>query len=372
MQLINEEVEILRREESKPCISIIIPLHLPQEAKADKIHISKVIKAAAELITTRFPEQAAVLIDSLNTLVKEINFDRNQEGIGLYVSVNFRYQTFFPFPVTEKIIVEEKFHLRDILYKVQYALPYDVLHLNEKKARLYRGKLKHLEELNNQDFPLEYVNEEEYQSSSQSSSYAGYAHVKSFERDKNSMEKRRFETFLRHIDELLDDYVKNANAIVLCGVRRYTSAFLNRTTHAEKVIAVLNGNYEWENISDAVAMTWPAIQSFIEEKMLDSISDFKEKVGEGMAEEGVIAAWDAIAEGRGLTLLVEKDYHLPAFLEKHYGYQLYLHPPKEPYTNLNDAVGELIERMVEKKGKVIFVENGMLINHQRIALITRY
>ena len=186
------------------------------------------------------------------------------------------------------------------------------------------------------------------------------------------MEKRRFETFLRHIDELLDDYVKNANAIVLCGVRRYTSAFLNRTTHAEKVIAVLNGNYEWENISDAVAMTWPAIQSFIEEKMLDSISDFKEKVGEGMAEEGVLAAWDAIAEGRGLTLLVEKDYHLPAFLEKHYGYQLYLHPPKEPYTNLNDAVGELIERMVEKKGKVIFVENGMLINHQRIALITRY
>ena len=180
MQLINEEVEILRREESKPCISIIIPLHLPQEAKADKIHISKVIKAAAELITTRFPEQAAVLIDSLNTLVKEINFDRNQEGIGLYVSVNFRYQTFFPFPVTEKIIVEEKFHLRDILYKVQYALPYDVLHLNEKKARLYRGKLKHLEELNNQDFPLEYVNEEEYQSSSQSSSYAGYAHVKKF------------------------------------------------------------------------------------------------------------------------------------------------------------------------------------------------
>lgn len=371
-QLLNEDLEMLKREKGRPCISIIVPLHFPEEGKADKLHIGKVIKAAGEQVLSSYPDKAGALIDSMKNLFSEINFDRNQEGIGLFVSPGFGYQTFFPFTVTEKIVVGQNFDLRDLLYKSQYSLPYYVLHLDEKKARLYKGKLKHLEEINNKDFPLAYHNEQEYQPPAQSSSYAGYAHVKSFERDKAALEKRRFESFLHHADELIDDYIKDSEAIILCGVKRYTSAFLNRTNHGEKIITVINGNYEWVNTTEVAAMAWPAIQAFIAEKMIDEISDFKEKTGEGLAEEGVLPVWDAIAEGRGLKLLLEKDYHVQGFLEKQYSYQLYLQPPKEPHIILKDAISELIERMLDKDGKIIFVENGMLRKHQSIALITRY
>ena len=79
-----------------------------------------------------------------------------------------------------------------------------------------------------------------------------------------------------------------------------------------------------------------------------------------------------VAIQRGLKLLLEKDYHVQGFLEKQYSYQLYLQPPKEPHIILKDAISELIERMLDKNGKIIFVENGMLRKHQSIALITRY
>jgi hypothetical protein len=246
------------------------------------------------------------------------------------------------------------------------------LHLDEKNARLFGGRLKQLEEIKSKDFPLVYTNDREYQPSSQSTSYAGYAHVKSFEHDKAGLEKSRFESFLLQVDELLDDYVKYAEAIIVCGVKRYTSAFLNRTSHGRKVITVINGNYDSYGITELSAIAWPAIEAFVAEKMIDEVSEFKENKGEGMAEEGILAAWDAVVEGRGLTLLLEKDYHIQGFLEKQYSYGLYLKPPKAPHIVLKDAVNELINRMLEKNGKVIFVENGMLRDHQHIALITRY
>ena len=372
-QFFSAELEMLQREKGNHCVSIIAPLQdLSAGRKTDKLYLEKVIKAANDKIILTYPEVAASLIESINNLYNEIDFDRTQDGIGLFVSTGFMYQAFFPFSVKEKIVVDESFDLRDLLFKAQYSFPYYLLHLDEKKARLYSGRLKHLEEINSKDFPLIYVNEREYQPSSQSTSYAGYAHVKSFEPDKAELEKSRFESFLLQVDELLGDYVTCAEAIIIWGVKRYTSAFLNRTSHAEKVITVINGNYNSYSIAEISTIAWPAIEAFVAEKMIDEISEFKENIGEGMAEEGIMSVWDAVGEGRGLTLLLEKDYSIQGFLEKQYSYGLYLKPPKLPYIVLKDAVSELINRMLEKNGKIIFVENGMLRNHQHIALITRY
>ena len=85
-QLLNEDLEMLKREKGRPCISIIVPLHFPEEGKADKLHIGKVIKAAGEQVLSSYPDKAGALIDSMKNLFSEINFDRNQEGIGLFVS----------------------------------------------------------------------------------------------------------------------------------------------------------------------------------------------------------------------------------------------------------------------------------------------
>ena len=372
-QFFNTEFEMLQREKGKHCVSIIAPLpDLSAGHKTVKLYLEKIVRAANDKIILTYPKETASLKRSINILFNEIDFDRTQDGIGLFVSTDFRYQTFFPFSVKEKIVLDESFDLRDLLYKAQHSFPYYLLHLDEKKARLFSGTLKHLEEINGKDFPLVYINEQEYQSSSQSTSYAGYAHIKSFEYDKSGSQKARFESFLLLVDKLLGDYIKDAEAIILCGVKHYTSAFLNRTSHAKKVITIINGNYESYSIAELSAIAWPAMEAFVAEKMIDEISELKENIGEGMAEEGILFVWNAVADGRGLTLFVEKDYQIQGYLEKQYSYQLYLQPPKEPHIILKDAVSELINRMLEKNGKIIFVENGMLVKYQHIALITRY
>jgi hypothetical protein len=217
----NEDLNRMRNEKGKTCISIIIPLYdLSPERKSDKLHLEHAIRGVCDQLLLLYPNEAAQLINSLDELSHEISFDRTQEGLGLYVSEHVKQLVGFPFPVKEKITLAQGFELSDLLYRLQYTRPYGVLHLDEKRARLYRGNLKILEEIENGEFPLSYELDYEFEKPSPGSSYAGYAHLKGFEKGRSVGDKKRFETFFKHTDELLGDYISDFDLIILCGIKR--------------------------------------------------------------------------------------------------------------------------------------------------------
>jgi hypothetical protein len=359
--------------ENKVCVTIILPLHhFIVNGKMDQRHLQKAILTACDQGKIRYPDDEAEFRESLTILSREMEFDFSMEGIGIFVSTEFKGYTYFPFPVTEKLVVGNNFDVADVFYKQQFELPYYVLHLDEHNARLYYGFLRSLEEVVSEAFPLPYEDDYLYQPPAPGASFSGSAHTKSFEKDKYGLEKVRFEKFLRQVDEMIQDYFKTDEVMVLCGVKRHTSAFMNRTAHAAKIISVINGNYQWFSKSDLGAMTWPHVHAFIHEKMLDEISEYEEKIGEGLAEEGMLPVWEAAVSGRGLTMLVEKDFAIKGYTDARDSYQLSLLPPKRKHLVLENAVNELAGIIWAKKGKVVFVENGMLQHHHQIALITRY
>jgi hypothetical protein len=196
--------------------------------------------------------------------------------------------------------------------------------------------------------------------------------VKSFEREKNQIEKIRQEAFVRQANDQLQKYLQNSELLVLCGTTRCTSAFLNRTTHAGKIIGVLNGNYNRLDETEFAGMIWPLIEACIYERIVDEISEYNEKIGEGLAEEGIVPVWDAIVAGRGETLLVEKNYQVKGYLTNHDSWQLFLQAPKREHSVLEDVVNNLLEMQIERNGKIVFTEDGMLNDHNHIALITSY
>lgn len=102
------------------------------------------------------------------------------------------------------------------------------------------------------------------------------------------------------------------------------------------------------------------------------IVEFKEKIGEGRGVMGIREIWKAAKEGNALQLMVEKDFSLPGFLTERNEYNLHLQSIIMPHQVLADAVDDLMEIVLEKKGHVVLLENDALVDYQRIALITRY
>ena len=101
------------------------------------------------------------------------------------------------------------------------------------------------------------------------------------------------------------------------------------------------------------------------------IREFEDKIGTNSAVTGLENIWKAVMEGRGWKLLVERDFYCPGFVDSD-GYNFYLQPPAGEYKKLADAVDDLIEKTIETKGEVVFVQNNKLKDHDRIGLVTRY
>lgn len=372
-QTISEEIKLLLDQKGKTCVSIILPLHnLSIDQKADKIHLQKAIKEVCEELDNKYPEASEKIFDSIKKLEQQIKFNRNDEGLGLYVSEDVSFYSTFPFFVTENLFIDKSFRIRELLMLEQYAIPYNVLYMDESEIKLFTGKLKQLQEVRNGEFPMIYEEEYEYQPPSRTTSFAGHSHVKDFEKDEASIKKIRHESFIHQADELLHKYIQHSQALVLCGVTRYTSAFLNRTIHADKVVTVLNGNYKRFDEAEFANLVWPSIEAVIYERILDEIGNYKEKLGEGLTNEGIVPVWDAVANGRGETLLVEKNLEVKAYTTNHGSWQLFLQQPTRKHTELKDAVNDLLQILLEKNGRVVFTEDGMLSEYQRIALISRY
>lgn len=364
-------VSKMLRDKDKACVSIILPMyHLSPDQGMDKLHLKKAIEQASGELLLRYSTDAMSLMQSLNNVASGVELNHTQMGIGIYVSETVQAFVFFPFVVEEKVFVSSRFDMRDILFLLQYSGIHHVLHLAEKTTRLYSGTFYELTEVQNEDFPFTHNSEHEYQHSSPGTSYAGYAHVKSFEKDKTLLTKTRFNSLTHEIDTLLNKYIHDDEALIVCGEKRHTSAFLNRTNQIQKVIGAINGNYDHYTEQEMAQLITPTVLSNFGEIMLDELNELREKIGEARAVTGFTKVWEAVEEKRARTLIIEKSYEPRTFKEKLKVKEINHYSRTE--NSANDLINMLVEMVTEQGGKIVFVENGMLSEFRSIALITRY
>jgi ribosomal protein L30E len=113
------------------------------------------------------------------------------------------------------------------------------------------------------------------------------------------------------------------------------------------------------------------MQEHLARQRREVLQELDAAVSAGKYASGIDAAWRLAQEGRGAVLVVEENFHYPARLDVS---GLRLTPVSElagPEV-FDDAVDELIETVLGKSGKVVFVEDGALAGHQRLAMILRY
>jgi Raf kinase inhibitor-like YbhB/YbcL family protein len=369
-QIRTEEWKALLSEKGT-CVSLVLPLHnLSQNQLTDKYFLQKAIKEVCNRLALDCDANNQI-INTFRKFQEEITIHPHDKGIGIYVSNEMSLYTGFPFEVTEKVVINNRFHLKDLLVKEQYSAPYHLLYIDDKEIRLYNGKLTQLSEIKNKELPM-FFDEELEDQAIINSFFARNSYGKSFDKSVNEMVKIRHQNIIHKADELLEFYLEHSNALVLCGTRKYLSEFMNSTKHADKVVSILYGNYNRFTEMDFCEMAWPIVKTHIEENMTNEIADYDQKTVEGTTEEGINRVWDAILSDRGMTVLVEKNFEIGGFVDEEDVSRLYLHPPQKPHAVLPDAVDEIIKIALDKEVKVVFVEDTMLNRHMRIALITKF
>jgi hypothetical protein len=169
----------------------------------------------------------------------------------------------------------------------------------------------------------------------------------------------------------LEPYLLEKSPLLIAGVKQELGYFKKVTRHEKQIAGQVEGNYS-NDLTTFGKMAFNMFMAYRDLLTSEEIDKLNEAVGKEMAVTGMHAVWRAAQEGKGLTLLVEKDLVKPGFVRENDRFNLFLSPPVEKHDILADAVETIIETVISKNGRVVMVGNGRLMNFDQIALMLRY
>lgn len=357
------DIDLLQKISGYPALTITLPTHRTSpENRQDPIRVSNLVSEAHERLLAEFPKrEVEPLLTRLDKLVETIDYRYTLDGLALFVNRDFARAFFLPFSLKERVAVDETFLTRDLVFAMNRTPRYWLLALSEQPTRLFEGSRKTLTEVKEEGFPLKHTGP-----GGELPLPGGFGVKKSQYRDE------RHRQFFRQVDAALRPFLlDDPLPLIVVGVDRYLAFFKEVSDHKNAISATLEGSHDSTPEHELGELVWPVVKQALAEDRQKYLDELDQAVGERKFVSTIGEVWRMAVAGRGRLLLVEEDYHYPARVDES---GLHIEPAEEIADPdvLDDAVDEVINTVLDKGGKVVFLENGQLEAHSRISLILRY
>lgn len=342
-----------------PALSILLQTHRSfPDNKQDPVRVKNLVDEAKERLAAEFSQRdLEPLLQRLDALVSTIDYPYTLDGLALYVSHHFAKLYYLPFSVPDRVVIDQTFATRDLVYGMHRQQRYWVLLLSQASTRLLAGTGETLEEVKDGTFPLQMTG-------------PGATAPLPYSADSSYLDDRH-RRFFQQVDSLFAKYVKDESLpLVVGGVDRQASFFQEVSQHTAMIAGTLSGNFDKATLAELTPSVWEIIQSVREKYQTTALGELEDALGAQKVVSTVEEVWRLANDGRGKLLLVEKNYHVPAVITE--GGNLQLVDQVGGTEVMDDAVDEIIEAVLAKGGDVVFVDDGSLATHHHIALILRY
>lgn len=358
-----EADEILSAVKYMPCVSIIMPFEPKMSLRSELEYKLKLAmdRVENELLASYTEERSLAVIRKLRPLIKNLDFNTHKRSIAIFVSPLVEKVFYLDIPVEEKIIIDESFEIRDLVYSKKEVHKYLVLVLSSKKTKIYLGNSNTFIRIvsNVPDHIAAYKNDIPER-------------VANFS-DPSDRKEVMLEKFLRHTDDGLSILLKAYPLpLFVMGTDRVIGHFKKITHNADRVLDYVHGNYEEAREEELHAVLEPKISDWKKIKQQDLLMQLDSAAGAKKLVSGIQNVWKEAMHKRGKLLIVEKNFIYPAHLggDKDIIY-------REDYQSENafyikDAVDDVIEKILENGGDVEFVDANVLKDYRKIALILYY
>lgn len=299
------------------CISIFQPTHRGgREVVQDPTRLKNLVAEAASELEARGlrPVDANDLLDPAVTLLDDADFwAHGGEGLALFVDADGMVTYRLAHPVTDLVVVSDRFHLKPLLASVMSGAVFSVLALSQNEVRLLSGSPYGVAELELGDIPHDLAealqfDDRERQLTSHSSGRAGRGRVTAtFHggttlKDTKDVDVRRF---LRAVDDGVRQIIGDDTPLVLAGVDDVVASYRQVSRHAAIVEGNISGNPERMTSAELHEQAWPLVRPMFERDQEHARNTFLDgpKPKASSVEEAVTAA----STGRVESLFVPID-----------------------------------------------------------------
>lgn len=355
--------DVMKAVHYRPAVSIILPYDVKMNLQTEMEYALKsAISHAEKELLEKYPAELSVpVINKLKMMSHDLLFDTGKKGIALYASPVFHKMLYLQTYVTPKVIVDESFEIRDLVYNEQQQQEFLLLTLSSSTASLYRGNTQHLYKIpaalpaSADDFRNDIAEK-----------------VTNFS-DMAYRKEVLLEKYLLHIDHALDTILlENPLPVIVIGTERTAGHFKHITRHAGSIISYLQGNFEeatTEILRNKIKMPVADWQQQQQELLLRMVTEAE---GNRKLASGIQDVWESAMQNKGRLLVVETNYSYAAGLGDHNRLLKASEAQEKNVTIIKDVADIIIEKVLESGGQVRFVDQGRLKHFRHIALIQYY
>lgn len=342
-----------------PALSILLPTHRTSpDNRQDPIVVKNLVKEACDRLSAEFSARdLEPLLKNLDELVNAIDYTYTLDGLALFASHDFAQKFYLPFSVPKRVIIDQSFATRDLVYGLHRAQRYWVFLLSQNATRLLAGTGDTLEEVVDGSFPMQMEG-------------PGATTALPDSADSAYLDDRH-RRFFQSVDRAFSAYAKDDTLpLILGGVIRQIAFFHEVSPYTAQVVGTISGNFDKATVAELVPEVWPIVARERDRQRADALDALEAAMGEGKVVSAIEEVWRLANQGRGKLLLVEKGYHVPAVVDGKGGLQVA--EAKGGTEVMDDAVDEIIEAVLAKGGEVMLMEDDALPDHRHIALTLRY
>ncbi len=355
--------QIIKAEHYRPAVSVIMPFEPKMSVKATLHHSLKIAADRVEReLLDNYPREISLLVmHKLRGIIKNLNFNTHKRSIAIFVSPVFEKVLYLDMPVEEKIMVDESFEIRDLVYCKKQLHKFIVLLLSAKESRMYladSGKFVRIVS-NTPESVAAYINDIPEKTGQFS--------------DPAARKEVMMDKFLHHIDNALD-IILNAYHLPLfvMGSEKITGHFKGLTRHTSAVTEYIHGNYEQADTAQLASILEPFINDWKKVNQKDLLNKLEEAAGRKKLVFGMKQVWHEAMLHKGRLLVVEKNYMYAAQYGSSRDTIDAATSSFNSFSFIRDAADDVIEKVLENGGDVEFVEDGLLKDYQHIALVQYY
>lgn len=349
---------VLQAVKYLPCVSMIFPFEPKMNAKSELENQMKAMVARVKKeLMENYPEDKAMpVLMKINRILKTINFNTHKRSVAVFVSPVVEKIYYLDIPVEEKVIIDDSFEIRDLIYSKKEIHKYLLLVLSKHFATTYLGNTTEFIRL----------------TSNAAAQVAAYntdmpEKVANFS-DKEKIQEVLLEKFLRHTDNTLSLLIKSAPLpVIVLGDKKVLGHFEKITRNGDRIIRYIHGNYEEASEAVLKEIITPYITDWSRVKQQELLKLLDAAKSAGKLAAGITSVCKEAGNKKGRLLLVEKNYmyRTPDSLSRQTTSGDY------PYF-IKDTVDDVIEKVLANGGDVEFVDLGLLDNYGHIALIQYY
>jgi len=355
--------EVMSVPHYRPAVSLILPIK-PKIGLDAETH--KEIKFATDkverLLKSQYSEEiSGNIIRKINKLISDTTFPAGKKGLALYASPLFAKLYFLDTEVPERIIVDESFEIRDLLFNRKEEKHYLLFVLSSERCKLFIHTGQQL-----MPIKMESPNSLEAYRNDETERVSNFT-------DPVVFKTNQVEKFIRQMDKELVQTLRTHDLPVFLMGSKTILGLYKRITHLTSHIqGIVEGNFEESTISELLESLQPVYNQWKLQQQQGLLRQIEDAANQKKLSVGIQDVWKTAYDKKGRLLVVERNYVAAG---EHVSAGKIVYKPtvaQNDFHSSNDVVDDVIEMVLQNGGDVAFTEDGFLSGFDHIALIQYY